>query len=282
MKAVITCLAYLYCSVFISALWADTESEMSANEIAKSLANPNTPLASLNFKLQYRTFKGDLPEADNQDGLLLLFQPTFPFPTDDGNVVLFRPAIPIQLSTPRFKGPPDNFDNESGIGDISFDLAYGTTNKETGILAAVGIISSLPTATRDELGTDRITLGPEILIGKTTTNYVIGAFPSHQWDIGGSGDKDINLTTLQLFGVLLPGEGWNYGSSPIMLYDHETEDWTLPINFNVGKTVIWNGRPWKLNIEVNYYVEQLDEFGPDVMIGLNISPVVENAFARWF
>ncbi len=46
----------------------------------QKLANPNTPLASLNFKLQYRTYEGDLPNADDQDSTTLLFQPSLPFP----------------------------------------------------------------------------------------------------------------------------------------------------------------------------------------------------------
>ena len=41
--------------------------EPSADEIAQSLANPNTPLASQTFKIQYRLFEGDLPDADDQD-----------------------------------------------------------------------------------------------------------------------------------------------------------------------------------------------------------------------
>jgi len=50
----------------------------SADEIAKSLANPNTPLASLTLKTQYRAFKGDLPNASDQNSTTLLFQPSFP------------------------------------------------------------------------------------------------------------------------------------------------------------------------------------------------------------
>ncbi len=45
----------------------------SAEDVARELANPNTPLASLNFKLQFRTFKGDLPKAGHQDSTTLLF-----------------------------------------------------------------------------------------------------------------------------------------------------------------------------------------------------------------
>ena len=72
----------------------------SADEIAKELANPNTPLASLTFKLQHRSFTGDLPDADDQDGTTLLFQPTFPFNLDNGDKVIFRPAIPYQFDQP--------------------------------------------------------------------------------------------------------------------------------------------------------------------------------------
>jgi len=252
----------------------------SADEIAAELANPNTPLASLTFKLQFRGFTGDLPNADDQNSTTLLFQPSIPFPLDNGDTILFRPAIPLLIDQPMFNARKLDFDETTGLGDISFDLAYARTS-DTGILTALGIISSLPTAT-DDLGSDRFTLGPEILLGKLTKEYVLGVFPNHQWDVGGTGDVDINLTTMQVFATYLPGGGWNVGSVPIMNYDHNTNDWTIPINFQLGKTIIAGGRPWKLAMELNYYVEQPDLFGPDWMIGFSVTPVVKNRIAEWF
>jgi hypothetical protein len=35
-------------------------------------------------------------------------------------------------------------------------------------------------------------------------------------------------------------------------------------------------------MEINYYIETPDAFGAEWMIGLNITPVVKNAFANWF
>jgi hypothetical protein len=35
-------------------------------------------------------------------------------------------------------------------------------------------------------------------------------------------------------------------------------------------------------MEINYYIEQPDAFGPDWMIGINITPVVENILVSWF
>ena len=266
--------------LLLSGLTAQAQDkEKTADEIAQELANPNTPLATLNFKLQFRQFKGDLADADNQDGTTLLFQPSLPFPLDNGDLLLFRPAIPFVSSQPVFNGT--DFESESGIGDIVFDLAYAPKN-DHGLLIAYGFVASLPTATEDALGSDRYTLGPEYLIGKITPKYVIGAFPNHQWDIGGSGDQSISLTSVQLFGTIIPGGGWNYGTSPIITYDWETEQATIPLNFNFGKTVIWGGSPWKMSMEMNYYVEQADEFGPEWMVGFNVSPVVKNGLVEWF
>jgi hypothetical protein len=251
----------------------------SADEIAAKLANPNTPLASLTTKIQYRTFDGDLPRAGRQDGSMLLLQPSFPFALDNGDLILFRPAVPILLDQP--VPGNDGFGSESGLGDIAFDLAYARTT-DSGLLIAGGVISSIPTATKKALGTDRWTLGPELLIGKITKKHVVGLFPNHQWDIAGSGDADVSLTTIQAFYTHLPGGGWSVGTAPIMTYDHVSNQWTVPLNLTVGKTVIWNGRPWKLSAEINYYVDQGDAFGPEWMIGINVAPVVENVLAKWF
>ena len=77
--------------------------EMSAEAAAKELANPNTALASLNFKFQFRGFTGDVTGADDQSGSLILFQPSMPFPVENGTV-LFRPAIPLISVQPSADG----------------------------------------------------------------------------------------------------------------------------------------------------------------------------------
>ena len=82
--------------------------------------------------------------------------------------------------------------------------------------------------------------------------------------------------------VHLPGGGYNIGSSPLITYDWEGEQWNVPINISGGKTVVWNGRPWKLSAEINYYVDKPDAFGPEWMIGLNLAPVVKNGLTKWF
>ena len=254
----------------------------SAAEVAKELANPNTALASLTFKNIYTEYTGDLPGADSESSFATLFQPSLPFPLDNGDKVIWRPAVLISADQPIFNSSTADFDSESGIGDISFDLLY-TTTSDTGRLAGLGIFSSLPTATEEKLGKDKWTLGPEVFLGQVSSTNVVGALVNHQWDVAGSNDviENISLTTINIFAALLPGGGWNYGSSPIMSYDWESENWIIPLNFNFGKTVILKERPWKISAEVNYYVEQPDSFGPDWSISFNVAPVVSNGLANW-
>jgi hypothetical protein len=253
----------------------------SAAEVAAELSNPNTSVATLTFRNQFRWFTGDLPDADNQTSYTLLFQPALPFVLSSGSKIIWRPAVPLIVDQPVFDPVNGGFSGESGLGDIAFDLAFAPKTERKGLMFAYGIITFLPTATND-LGTDRWTLGPELLLGRITPKHVFGIFPNHQWDIGGSGDSTINLTTIQAFYTHLPGGGWNVGSGPIMTYDWEGKQWTIPLQINAGKTVVWGGRPWKLSAELNYYVEKADAFGPEWMFSLNIAPVVKNRLAGWF
>jgi len=252
----------------------------SAAELAAELSNPNTAVATMTFKNQFRWFEGDLPDADGQSSYTLLFQPGLPFVLPSEAKILWRPAVPILVDQPMFDPVNDGFGGESGLGDIAFDLAYAPKT-DPSLMLAFGFITSLPTAT-NSLGSGQWTLGPELLIGKLTPKWVLGLFPNHQWDVEGWTDNKINLTSIQAFYTYLPGGGWSVGTAPTITYDWEGEQWTVPLQLNVGKTVIWNGRPWKLGVELNYYVEKSDAFGPEWMLSFNIAPVVKNGLASLF
>ena len=139
----------------------------SADEIAAELANLNTPLASMTFKNQFRWFEGDLPHADSQFSYTLLFQPALPFPLPNKDLIIFRPAIPLIFDQPIFNSEKMDFDGETGLGDIAFDLAYARVTK-SGLMMAAGFATTLPTGTSSELTGGQWSIGPEILIGKKT------------------------------------------------------------------------------------------------------------------
>jgi hypothetical protein len=262
----------------------------SADEIAKELANPNNSLASLTFKNQFRWYKGDLPDADDQSNYTLLFQPVFPFPLEPtasgGKPNIFvRPAIPLLVDqpVPTVDDGTFDWDDTTAMGDWGFDLAYGVTEK-SGLLWAVGMVGTLPLATDPDVAGKQLRLGPEVLFAQSKEWGLYGIFPSHQWDVTGWGegkDNSFSTTSIQPIFKYLPGGGWAVGSLPIMTYDWITDDWTIPLQLDVSKTVKWGNTPVKLELEINYYVEQPDPFGPEWMIGFNITPVVPNFINNW-
>jgi len=259
---------------------AQSAEERSVNELAKELANPNTVLTSLKFKLQYRSFKGNLPGADSQNMTQILFQPTLPFPLEHGHTLWIRPGTSFIFDQPVFDSAGLESSSEIGLSDTTLDFQYGDT-LDNGFLWSVGATVTLPTATADGLGADLWAAGPGFQLGLVTEKSVLGFFLNQQWDFAGSGESGIDLATLQIFAVFLPGGGWTVGSVPIMSYNHINESWTVPLNLGISKTVKINGRPWKFGVEVNYFVEQPDSFGPEWMIGFNVAPVVKNAVYDW-
>jgi hypothetical protein len=260
----------------------------SADEVAKELANPNNDLAKLTFKNQFRWYKGDLPEADDQSNYTLLFQPIFPFSLgtkEDGTkqTMFVRPAIPLLVDQPipAVNNGQFDWDEKTAMGDWGFDWAYAETHKG-GFLWAAGLVGTLPFATDSAVAGKQLRLGPEFLVAQITKIGTFGIFPSHQWDVSGWGDEDFSTTAIQPLIVFTPGGGWQISSKPIINYDWKNEQWTVPVTFGVAKTVILGGRPWQFEVEANYYVEQPDAFGPDWMLSLNVTPVVNNFIEAMF
>ncbi|CAH6817358.1 conserved exported hypothetical protein [Vibrio chagasii] len=259
---------------------ANEESNQTAEQAAKELANPNTAYASLNLKLQY---SGGYDGGG--DSFATVLQPTLPFPMENGDKIIFRPAISyvqndFNVNTPISTQHMD----QSGVSDISFDLAYAP-KMEGGTIAAFGVFASLPTGS-SELTADQFAVGPEFMYGKVSADRVVGVFPSHLYGVSGNGadhsDTRINKTSTQLFWVELLEGGWTVGSAPTLSYDWNKEQAEIPLNISVSKTTVFNGRPWKFGIEANYYIEKDEKTRPDFMLSFNVSPVVENKLASLF
>lgn len=247
------------------------------DNVAKELANPTSALASLTFKYQIRQFDGDLPRSDQQQSNGVLFQPALPFPFENGDKIIARPGITYFTDTPIHDQA--SFSDKSGISDTSLDLLYAF-KPNNGVTHAFGAYMTLPTGDEEIGQGESTTLGPEYYYVKMGQKSAFGVLLFQSFDI--AGDVKVNTTSSQIFMVALPGGGWNYGSSPTISHDWENDQWTIPLNFSIGRTVKLAERPWKFAIELDYYVEKNDQFAPEWMISFRASPVVENVLASWF
>lgn len=250
--------------------------EMSADDTAKQLANPNTPLASLTLKTQFTRWDGTLFGAHNLDSQTFLFQPSFPFPVSKTGTIFLRPAFPYLLDQP-VVDKLGRVGTKSGFGDMGLDFAYGHTSK-SGVLTAVGMVAGIPIG-EDGLSSETWTLGPELFVGKLSKTHVIGVLTTHQWDV--SGPRETSLTSIQPILTFLPGNGWAIGTGGTMTYNWKAEQWTIPLQMQVSKTVKIGKMPLKIAVEGNYYIEKPDALGQEWMVGINLTPVVPNVVAKW-
>jgi hypothetical protein len=272
--------------ILISASAVAFAAEQSADDIAKELANPASSLSSLNLHLQYTEFTGDLPGSHDEESTALIFQPTLPFPVGDkGNNIIFRPVFPLVFDQPKFDAVENGFDSvDANLADIGFDLVYaGTTmtSKTNGYLWGYGTAGTLPTATDDDLAGDQWRVGPEIFGGFIRSWGLAGALVSNQWNAGGSNDASYSAMSAQYFYAVTLGNGWQIASSPIVTYDWKADSdqaLTLPLGFGVAKTAKIKNTTVKYTFQIQKYVAQADDFGPDWLVKFTVTPVIDNPF----
>jgi hypothetical protein len=251
-----------------------TANEKSADDLAKELSNPNSPLATLTFKQTYTSFDGNLPGAGDQSSNVSLFQPVFPFPLgDSGTTNLFiRPAFAYVWQQPVFNSGTGEFENKSGWADIGFDVALGRTY-DTGLVVVGGVQGTIPTNTDVSGGQWR--LGPEFLVAKIGEKGYWAVFPSHQWDVGGD-NYDYSTSGLELFGGFYLPNAWTIFTDSKWSYDWENDQATMPINLSVSKVAKIGNLPVKFQAGIDYYAKSNDDFGQDWAINFGISPIVPN------
>ncbi|MEP2783495.1 MAG: hypothetical protein ABJO67_16695 [Pseudoruegeria sp.] len=248
------------------------------DELAKELANPGAANATMNFKLEYRSFAGDLPGADNQNSTTFTFQPVLPFVLSNGNNLIFRPAFSYAWNQPRPNATGTGFSQLNAVGDIPFDLLY-SWGVDDWTLGA-GVVGSIPTGT--DSSSDNWVLGPSFLAVRSFDWGVAGIFPFHNEKIGGSGENT-SLTSLQYFFFYGLGDGWQIGTGPTIKYNWDAQsgqEWTVPVQLAIAKTSAIGSRLIKLNFSVERNVIQPDAFSEDWTATFTFSPVVSNPFQK--
>lgn len=254
----------------------EAHKETSAQEVADRLANPNTTLAQLFFILDYITYGGDLPDANDKDAWRLSFQPSIPYPIAKGTNFFLRPLIPFIIDQPVPASAEGFNDKKVHLGDIGLDAAIGKSFA-SGLVLIGGVAGTLPTATDDDLGLDQWLLGPEAFFGWKFKWGFLGVLATHQWDIAGDDKPSTSITAGQYFFTFNLKNAWQIQAQPTWSYNHEADSddkLTFPIGIGVAKTTIIGKTPWKFRLQYWNFIESPDAFGPEHQIRFEVAPVV--------
>ena len=248
-------------------------------EIGAKLSNPVGDLWALYTEFDLSFSDGDLNQGDAKVGAKMLFEPILPFPLyghgEHAWKLVTRPIIPVLFSSPVPKGF-DDFSSIGGLGDIQLPMLVSPPAGNW--LLGLGPTWLLPTATRQEFGRGQWGVGPALVVGYKTKDWIGGVFPQYTWGLGDSG-RDPNASygsMLYWYYYNLPG-GWQVGSSETVSYDNNASSgnqWNVPVNLTVTKTIKVGKVPVKLQLGVSYSPVSQDAFGQEAVVKLNIIPVI--------
>ena len=154
---------------------------------------------------------------------------------------------------------------------------------------AVGPTFQFPTASDDDLGSEKYSAGPAGVGAFIGEDFILGAL-SQNWisfasASGGSDRNDVEFSWLNLFYFLNLNDGWQVGGTPVITADWESdgqdERFTVPIGLGVYKTTFIGGKaPVKMGVEMQWMPIQPDSYGQEFNIRFVLAPIFPSPFGN--
>lgn len=225
-------------------------------DLAKKLSNPVASLISVPFQFNY---DGGYGPTDG-DRVTLNIQPVIPISINEDWNLISRTIVPI-IWQDDIAGPPGE---QSGLGDITQSFFFSPKEPtENGIIWGVGPVFLLPTATDDMLGAGKFGLGPTAVALKQQGAWTVGALANHFWSVAGDGSRpDVSSSFLQPFVSYTTPDAWTFALNTESSYNWKTDDWSVPVNFQVSKLVQFGQQPVNLTAGARYWAVSPDN-GPE-------------------
>ena len=228
----------------------------SEEELATKLSNPVAALISVPFQYNFDRKIG--PARDGEKSTLN-FQPVAPFVLNADWNVISRTIVPFVWQKNIFPGSG----KQSGVGDIAQSFFFSPSKPSAnGVIWGLGPEILIPTGSDDLLSAEKWALGPTLVVLKQDHGWTYGALVNHLWSVGGSSSRpDISSTFLQPFLSHTTKDAWTYGVNLESTYDWKGEQWSVPINFTVGKLTKVGGMPLSITGGLRYWLDT-PESGP--------------------
>jgi hypothetical protein len=257
----------------------------NADEAARQSSNPlGGDFMVLLNQWNVDFLQGDIT-AKTRNVSTHIFQPVVPIGLGGDWIVVTRPTLPIVYDAELPTGP-NQFDNESGFGDIILFSLVGTSTSTDFLgggdrVLAGGFTSMFPTGSK-EFTADQYSLGPAGVAAFIGKDYIFGALGQHWWDVAEDKDNapDVNKSNIQAFYFMnFPG-GWQVGGAPQIEVDWEADSgdkWAVPVGLGLQKTQIMFGKlPVKFGVEAQHYLVDRNTFGNEWRIQFTIAPIIPN------
>ena len=127
---------------------------------------------------------------------------------------------------------------ETGLGDLNVFTAWLMDTGNPAVSFGIGPQVTAPTATDDKLGSEKWSAGlVNVLFNAFSPKVQYGYLLSWQHSFAGEGDRtDVNVGAFQPFGFLQLGGGHYLCAAPIMVYNFQNDDYSVPLGIG-----LWEG-----------------------------------------
>lgn len=238
---------------------ADGASAQEA-DLATKLANPLAALISVPIQGNYDQDYG----PGSGERYVVNVQPVVPFALNDGWNLISRTILPVtgvhDIVPTEVPGPSGDF----GLGNTTQSLFFSPSRTVNGITWGVGPVLYLPTNTGELLGPDKWAAGPTAVALWQGSGWTAGLLANQLWSFAGSSSApDINSTYLQPFISYTTKDAWTFTLNAESTYDWNSDQWSVPVNFQVAKLTRFGKLPVSLFGGVRYWVESPSGSGPE-------------------
>jgi len=238
------------------------ESATSQSELAKQSQSPISKLTILSFQYDM------LFEVGLEEESFYSLTTGVIFPVNLGKKVYLvnRWFLPLVFQEANFPGDT----NSVGLSDLNLQALLTPSEPKWFIWGefkwGLGTSVFLPTNTNDQLGSDKISIGPLLGFVRRPRALVYGFLVQNVWSIvGDNNEPDVNKMILQYFFNYNFSNGWYLTTTNLVTANWEENNdnrWTVPIGGGIGKIVRTKHRHLDLRAQ-SYWLAEKPQFGPD-------------------
>ena len=248
---------FLVAVVFSTSAWS--QQDKGGSDLRSAVQNPISSLISVPFKLTVDE------GASNGSATFLNIQPVIPVTKGNWNLVnrVIVPIIDIPGPIPGTPGIPNPVpgDGATGLGDINYSLFFSPVEYGKYIWG-VGPSISFPTATDDQLGSEKWSAGPTAVVITPTKWGSVGALVRQLWSFAGADDRaDVNQFLLEPFVNYNLDKGWFLLTDMVMTANWDApsnQRWTIPLGGGVGRVFKAGNQAINSRLEYYYNIEKPD------------------------
>ena len=235
------------------------EKKSGGDDLAAKTQNPVGAMYSLPFKFTFDY------GADNGEASFLNIQPVLPQTIGEWNLIhrVIAPLIDTPgavTGTPEIPNPIPG-DGATGLGDINYSVFLSPAEPGK-IIWGIGPSLMMDTATNDQLGSGKWSLGPTAVVLVQPKPWSLGLLGRQLWSFSGDSDRN-NVSQLLLEPFInfnLEG-GWYLISDMIITANWEADSgnqWTVPLGGGFGKLFAIGEQKMNTKLEAYYNVEKPD------------------------